>query len=136
MERDSGGAPLRILLVEDDRSVLRMLRFSLHTAGFEIIEAHTGEEALGLLAERQPEAVILDLGLPDGRSGAVLEQLGQLERSLDRPPVWVATSAQDRDVVTQRYGPLRQRFIPKPFDPWELISYLESQLASRHQSPG
>jgi two-component system KDP operon response regulator KdpE len=134
-ERDSSGALLRVLVVEADRSVLRMLRFSLQVAGFEITEARTGAEALTLLSQRLQEAVILDLGLPDGRSGAALTQLRQLDRSSDHPPAWVVTSALDQEEATRQFGPLYRRFIPKPYDPWALISSLESQLAHRHKLP-
>ena len=131
MERDSPHALLRVLVVEDDRSVLRMLRLSLRVAGFEITEARTGGEALSVLSGTPPEAVILDLGLPDGRSGDALAHLRRLEQSPEHGPAWVATSALDREDATRLFGPLQHHFIAKPFDPWALISTLESQLAQR-----
>jgi CheY-like chemotaxis protein len=62
----------RVLLVEDDQSIRRLLRFSLWEAGFDIIEVVTGAEALETLENDVPEVVVLDLGLPDGLGGTVL----------------------------------------------------------------
>ena len=79
----------RVLVVEDNQSVKRMLRFSLRDAGFDIAEVSTGAEALQTLENDVPEAIVLDLGLPDGLGGAVLEWLRQPEHRADGAPVWV-----------------------------------------------
>jgi two-component system KDP operon response regulator KdpE len=129
MNQQSQQDDLRVLVVEDDRSVRRMLRFSLREGGFEITEAATGGEALLSLQAQMPKAVILDLGLPDGLGGVVLDWLRQ---SKDRPtgcPVWVAISAQDQNDVARQYGPLGRHFLPKPFNPWELVTRLQQLLA-------
>jgi len=78
--------------------------------------------------EAQPDAVLLDLGLPDGLGGAVLRRLHQ---SQDGYPAWLIVSALDEDEAKRRYGPLKGTFIPKPFDPWELVKKLEDLLSRR-----
>lgn len=105
-----------------------MLRFSLRDAGFEITEAATGGEALTILQELAPEAVILDLDLPDGLGGAVLEWLHRSNGATAGGPAWVVVSAQDQSDVVRRYGPLGKRFLAKPFDPWELVTRLQDLL--------
>jgi CheY-like chemotaxis protein len=78
----------RVLLVEDDQSIRRVLRFSLWEAGFDIIEVVTGAEALQTLENDVPEVVVLDLGLPDGLGGTVLKWLRQAEHNTEGGPVW------------------------------------------------
>ncbi|HZA21099.1 MAG TPA: response regulator, partial [Dehalococcoidia bacterium] len=82
----------RVLVVEDNQSVKRMLRFSLQDAGFDITEVSTGMEALQTLEKDVPAAVVLDLGLPDGLGDAVLEWLRQPEPRAEDSPVWMVIS--------------------------------------------
>ena len=78
--------------------------------------------------EGQPDAVLLDLGLPDGLGGAVLHRLHE---SRDGYPTWLIVSALDEDEANRRYGPLKGVFVPKPFDPWDLVKKLEDLLRRR-----
>ncbi len=83
-----------VLIVEDDPAVARILRVCLRRAGFDTSEAETGRQALKVLEERRPDAVLLDLGLPDGLGGAVLKRLHE---SPDGYPTWLIVSALDKD---------------------------------------
>jgi two-component system KDP operon response regulator KdpE len=121
----------RVLVVEDDQSVRRMLRFSLKSAGFEILEVSTGGDALQTLNQDAPEAIILDLGLPDGLGGSVLEWLRRSEAGGDDNLVWVVISAQDQADLVSQYGPLGRHFLAKPFNPWELVSRIQELMASQ-----
>ena len=116
----------RVLLIEDDRAVTRVLRLSLKRGGFDTAEAESGREALKIMDDDSFDAVILDLCLPDGRGGDVLHRL----QMADRHPVWVAMSALDEDEVTKRFGPIQGPFLAKPFDPWDLISLLDNLLGA------
>jgi DNA-binding response OmpR family regulator len=124
----------RVLVVEDNPSIRRMLRFSLRDAGFDITEVSTGAEALKTLENHIPEAIVLDLGLPDGLGGSVLEWLRQPERSTDGSPVWVVISALDQSDVVKQYGPLGRHFLRKPFNPWELVMRVQELLAKEEKS--
>lgn len=120
--------PPKVLLLEDDPAVARMLRFSLRAAGFDVTTVTAGAEALDILNEQgATDAVILDLGLPDGLGKAVLDRLRQANE-LGRP-VWVVISALDREEAAGRYGPLGSHFLAKPFNPWDLIRMLEALLS-------
>jgi two-component system, OmpR family, KDP operon response regulator KdpE len=121
----------RVLVIEDDLSVRRMLRFSLREAGFEITEASNGAEALRSLQAQVPEAVILDLGLPDGLGGAVLEWLHRSPGAATGSPAWVVVSALDQHDVARQYGPLGRRFLAKPFNPWDLLTRIQELMDVR-----
>ena len=85
----------RVLVVEDDDAVGKVLRLSLRRGGFDTAEAESGGEALRIMERSTFEAVVLDLCLPDGLGGAVLQQLQDVPPG--GHPVWVAMSALDED---------------------------------------
>lgn len=124
------GAPPRVLVVEDDQSVRRMLRFSLRTTGYSVTEVTTGMEAIRVLEQQPTDAVVLDLSLPDGLGGEVLWRLHQLAEQPRGLPVWVVISALDRNEAAARFGPLGSYFMAKPFDPWDLVRTLEVLLGA------
>jgi DNA-binding response OmpR family regulator len=118
-------------LVEADESLTRMLRVSLAASGLDVTQATCGDEALRALERGATDAVILDLGLPDGLAGAVLHRLRQMGR--EGAPIWVVISALDYQETTRRYGPVGDHFLAMPFDPWELIRMLEKLLEARRE---
>lgn len=124
-------SPVLVLVVEDDRAVTRMLRLALRAGGFSVLEVRTGVEATEALERQSIDAVILDLGLPNGRSDAVLYWLRNRGRSVTNAPAWVVTSALDLSDVVKRYGRVDEHFVAKPFNPWELVQALNRQLAAR-----
>ena len=121
----------RILVIEDDESVMRMLRVSFRSVGFDTTEVTTGAEALRILKQQPPDAAVLDLQLPDGQGGAVLDRLRQLNERTRSSPVWIVISALDREEATRRYGSLGSRFLAKPFDPWDLVAMLKNLLSAK-----
>lgn len=123
-----GAATPKVLVVEDDRGVTRMLGFALREAGFQVSLAGSGGAALSALEAGPVDAVVLDLGLPDGQGSDVLHWLRQRRGSDGGGPVWVVMSALDRREAARRYGPVDGHFLAKPFDPWELARILNELL--------
>jgi DNA-binding response OmpR family regulator len=132
MTRRAGGGPPRVLVIEDDDSVARVLRLCLSAVGFDVAAVRTGEEALRVAEVEPIDAVVLDLGLPDSLGGAVLAWLRRLGRS--GGPPWVIISALDREEAARRYGPLGT-FLAKPFDPWDLVRKLDELLGRKASNP-
>jgi DNA-binding response OmpR family regulator len=125
MRRKAGSVSPRVLVVEDDAGIARVLGMCLGDEGFEVCQASAGGEALDILETEPPDAVVLDLGLPDSLGGAVLDRL---RRARGRPaPAWVVISALSREEATQQYGPLGS-FLAKPFDPGVLVDKLDELL--------
>jgi DNA-binding response OmpR family regulator len=120
-----------VLVIEDDDAIARILRLSLGINGFETAEVETGRAALEALDRGSFDAVLLDLCLPDGRAGDVLRRL----QVAGRDPVWVVMSALDEDEATRRYGRLQGPFLPKPFDPFDLVRLLNQLLAEGAGAP-
>ncbi len=69
----------QVLVVEEDKSVTTMLRFALHMAGLDVVEAPTAAEALRALEDSPADALIVDLSRGDGPDAAVLDQLRHLD---------------------------------------------------------
>ena len=69
-----------VLVVDDDRSVRRLVVETLADSGFDLVEAANGEDALAVIAERKPEAIVLDLIMPGLDGFGVLEHLQGMSR--------------------------------------------------------
>jgi DNA-binding response OmpR family regulator len=121
-------APPLVLLVDDEPVVLRMLEVNLRIAGFEVRTAGSGHDAILAAGARPPDAVVLDLGLPDQNGWDVLERLRGIE-GLSGVPVLVL-SGLDRDAVGERgYAAPVYAFLTKPIEPADLVDTLRRALA-------
>jgi two-component system response regulator MprA len=116
---------VRILVVDDDRAVREALRRALTLAGYEVQAAEEGEQALELIVESMPEAVVLDVGLP-GIDG--LEVCRRIRRLGNRVPILMLTA---RDAVDDRIAGLdvgADDYMIKPFDVGELKARVRALL--------
>jgi two-component system, OmpR family, KDP operon response regulator KdpE len=119
--------PAKILVVDDEPAIRRLLRNTLTRAGYAVVEAEDARGALRQTAAEQPSAVLLDLGLPD-RDGLGLIPL--LRANGDAVVVVVsARDAVDEKVTALDLG--ADDFVSKPFDTDELLARL--RVALRHQ---
>jgi two-component system response regulator MprA len=116
---------VRILVVDDDRAVREALRRALTLGGYEVQAAEHGEQALELVAQAVPDAVVLDLGLP-GLDG--LEVCQRIRRLGNRVPILILTA---RDAVAERIDGLdvgADDYMIKPFDVGELKARVRALL--------
>jgi two-component system, OmpR family, response regulator MprA len=116
---------MRLLVVDDDRALRDVLRRAMSLAGYEVGVADTGASALAEIAASVPDAVILDVGLPD-LSG--LEVCRLLRREGNRVPVLMLTA---RDAIADRIDGLdagADDYLVKPFDIDELKARLRALL--------
>jgi two-component system, OmpR family, response regulator MprA len=116
---------MRLLVVDDDRALRDVLRRALTLAGYEVRQAETGAEALAEVAGGVPDAVVLDVGLPDIDG---LEVCRLLRREGNRVPVLMLTA---RDAVSDRIDGLdagADDYLVKPFDIDELKARLRALL--------
>jgi two-component system KDP operon response regulator KdpE len=114
----------RVLVVDDEPQIQRFLKPSLTAAGYEVIAAADGAEALKLAATRAPDIVLLDLGLPDMDGKAVIQEL----RTWSKVPI-VVLSARDREaekIAALDLG--ADDYVNKPFGIGELMARLRTAL--------
>jgi two-component system KDP operon response regulator KdpE len=121
----------RILVVDDEPQILRALQTSLKGAGYEVDVASTAKEALTAAAVRRPDAVILDLVLPDGRGTEVTREL----RTWTSVPVIVLSVVDDEEDKVAALDAGADDYVTKPFGLDELLARLRAALR-RSESPG
>ena len=117
-------ATARVLIVEDEPALLRALRINLRARRYDVATASTGREALAEAKRRPPDAVLLDLGLPDTDGGEVIREL----RGWSRVPVIVLSG---RAGSGDKIGALdagADDYVTKPFDMEELLARLRAAL--------
>ncbi len=117
----------RILIVDDEPQIQRFLKPSLTAAGYEVVEAGTGAEALKAVATQAPDLVILDLGLPDMDGKEVIASL----RGWSDIPI-VILSARDRE--SEKIAALdlgADDYVEKPFGIGELTARIRTALRHR-----
>ena len=117
---------IRLLVVDDEPPIRRLLRTSLGAQGYRILEAETGQGALDLLAHEAPEVMLLDLGLP-GISG--LEALRRL-RSWTTTPVVILTAVDGEHDKVAALDLGADDYVTKPFGMAELLARI--RVALRH----
>ena len=120
-------APLKVLVIDDEPPIRKLLRMGLSTQGYAVLEASNGKTALDLLAEA-PELVILDLGLPDM---AGLELLRTIRARNDSVPIIVLSSRGDEAGKVQALDLGADDYVTKPFGMEELLARMRTAL--RHQ---
>ena len=114
----------RVLVVDDEPQILRALSTNLRGAGYEVDTAETAGEALSNAAMRPPEAVILDLVLPDGRGTDVCRDL---RRWLTAPILVLSAVGEEREKV-EALDAGADDYVTKPFGMDELLARLRAAL--------
>jgi len=117
----------RVLVVDDEPQILRALQTSLRGAGYEVEVAATGEQALTSAAVNPPDAVILDLVLPDLRGTEVCRKL----RTWTAVPVIVLSAVGDEREKVAALDAGADDYVTKPFGVRELVARIRALLRRR-----
>ena len=125
-------APLKVLVVDDEPPIRKLLRMGLSTQGYEILEASNGKMSLELL-EQKPDLVILDLGLPDMQG---LELLRMMRARNEAVPIVVLSSRGDEVGKVQALDLGADDYITKPFGMDELLARMRAALRHQLQAQG
>src|SRR5271166_924327 len=126
----------KVLVVDDDPSLLKALRIGLRARGDDVLIAHTGSEAVNQVALRVPDLVILDLGLPDIDGIEVCRRI----REFSLVPIVVLSAYGDERRKVEALDSGADDFVTKPFGMAELEARLRVALrhgdARNHDKPG
>ncbi|WP_407116270.1 response regulator transcription factor [Bradyrhizobium sp. LMG 9283] len=120
-------APIKVLVIDDEPPIRKLLRMGLTTQGYEVLEASNGKTALEKLGER-PALIILDLGLPDIQGHELLRTIRARNESV---PIVVLSSRGDELGKVQALDLGADDYLTKPFGMDELLARLRAAL--RHQ---
>ncbi|MGY3031054.1 two-component system KDP operon response regulator KdpE [Bradyrhizobium sp. USDA 4354] len=120
-------APIKVLVIDDEPPIRKLLRMGLTTQGYEILEASNGKTALEKL-EEEPALIILDLGLPDVQGHELLRTIRTRNEGV---PIVVLSSRGDEAGKVQALDLGADDYLTKPFGMEELLARLRAAL--RHQ---
>ncbi len=122
------GSPIRVLVIDDEPPIRKLLRMGLATQGYIIIEAPNGQTGLNALGLEKPDLVILDLGLPDMKGHELLRIMRERNASI---PIVVLSSRGDEAGKVEAIDLGADDYVTKPFGMNELLARLRAAL--RHQ---
>lgn len=117
-----------VLIVDDDEVIRSLLRLTLPDEGYDLVEAEDGDQALQIIAVRQPSLVLLDWRMP-GTSGEGV--LTALKQTYPEVPVIVLTAEPEAKVRTLAESLGADVFVAKPFSPLQLLGSVERLLPER-----
>lgn len=116
-----------ILIVEDEKDIVKMLDYNLKKEGFKILSVHDGEEALDLAPREYPDLIILDLMLPGMDGLEACKALKKENKTASIPIIMLTAKAQEADkIVGLELG--ADDYVTKPFSPRELIARIKAVL--------
>ena len=125
-------APLKVLIVDDEPPIRKLLRTGLGTQGYQTIDAPNAKAALELLADK-PDLVILDLGLPDMQG---LDLLRQIRARREDLPIVVLSSRGDEVAKVEALDLGADDYVTKPFGMEELLARIRAALRHQLQAQG
>ena len=117
----------RILVVDDDKEIVRILRAYLEKAGYAVLIAYDGETALHIIRSDRPELVVLDLMLPD-RDGWEITRIVRADAVLAATPIVMLTARVESDDKIMGLNLGADDYVPKPFNPHEVVARVRAVL--------
>lgn len=120
----------KILIVDDEPQIRKILSISLTSDKYEVIEAFNGSEGIKLTATRNPELIVLDLGLPDIDGLSVIREV----REFSRAPIIVLSVRSDESDKVRALDLGANDYVTKPFNIRELLARIRSSLRDKVMS--
>ena len=120
----------KILVIDDDRHIRGLLRKTLESAGFEVIEARDGKDGIRLFQSSSPDLVITDILMPEKEGLACIQELRQLDPAVRIIAISGGSRHLPLDVlgIATKFG--ARRVFPKPFDLDKLLAGVREELAA------
>jgi DNA-binding response OmpR family regulator len=123
------GQPL-ILIADDDPDILELVSFRLERAGYEVLQARNGEEAVQVAIVRRPDLAILDVMMPRLDGYEATRRLREHDETR-RMPVILLTARVQEDDIARGFEAGADDYVKKPFSPQELGSRVQAVLGRR-----
>ena len=127
--------PKKILAVDDEKHIVRLVQVNLERAGYEVVTANDGKEALQKVQDENPDLVVLDVMMPYMDGFEVLQNLRRNPSTRDIPVIMLTAKAQDADVFKGWQSGV-DCYLTKPFNPMELLSFVKRIFDSMDGGPG
>lgn len=128
-------AKKRVLVVDDERHIVRLVQVNLERQGYEVLTAYDGVECLEKAKAERPDLIVLDVMMPRMDGFEALQRLKTDPETSHIPVIMLTARAQDRDVLKgYQYG--ADLYLTKPFSPLELISLVKRVFESQEEEGG
>jgi two-component system alkaline phosphatase synthesis response regulator PhoP/two-component system response regulator VicR len=114
----------KILVVDDERHIVRLVEVNLTRAGYDVVTAYDGVEALEQFAKEKPDMLVLDVMMPRMDGFEVLKKLQSDPASKGVPIIMLTAKAQDADIF-RGWSSGVSSYLTKPFNPRELLTFVE-----------
>jgi DNA-binding response OmpR family regulator len=125
---------IKILAVDDEQDILRLIQIKLRKEGFEVVTASDGEEGFAVASSEKPDLVLLDVMMPkvDGYTVAA-----RIKKEIVPPPVVIMLTARGQDSdIAQAFTQGADDYIVKPFSPRELLTRINIALVKAGKASG
>src|SRR5438270_3712183 len=126
--------PKKILAVDDERHIVRLVEVNLARAGYQVVTAFDGREALQKVEAEKPDLVVLDVMMPFMDGFEVLRNLKANPETADIPVIMLTAKAQDADVFRGWQSGV-DCYLTKPFNPMELLTFVKRIFKSLEEDP-
>ena len=116
--------PKKILAVDDEKHIVRLIQVNLERAGYQVVTAFDGVEALKKVQEENPDLVVLDVMMPQMDGFETLKNLKANPQTRNIPVIMLTAKAQDADVFRGWQSGV-DCYLTKPFNPLELLTFVK-----------
>jgi len=123
-----------ILVVDDERHIVRLVQVNLERAGYEVVIAYDGIEALEAVQAKVPDMIILDVMMPRMDGFETLKKLRADDKSKEIPVIMLTAKAQDADIF-KGWSSGVDSYLTKPFNPRELLAFVDRIFQSLEHPP-
>ncbi len=117
----------RVLVVDDDPTMVRLIKVNLKLNEYEVLEATSGEQALEIISKEPLDLVVLDIMMPGVDGWQVLKHIRSREETKELPVILVTAKTQDSDVI-RGWELGADEYIIKPFNPLLLVEVIKMVL--------
>jgi DNA-binding response OmpR family regulator len=128
------GEKKRILIVDDERDIVKALTIRLQRAGYEVVTAFDGAQGIFMAHKENPDLIILDIRMPAGNGFSVVEKLKESVNTFAIPVIFLTGSPEKNS--EEKAMALGARFyVKKPYDPEELLDAVSRALKKEPDQP-
>lgn len=119
----------KILAVDDEKHIVRLVQINLQKEGYEVATANTGKEALEVVKTFGPDLIVMDVMMPEMDGFEALKKLKENPATSEIPVIMLTAKAQDADVF-RGWQSGADLYLTKPFNPAELLTFVKRLLQS------
>jgi len=125
----------RILAVDDEPNIVRLIQVNLERHGYQVETANNGAQALAKIKANRPDLVVSDVMMPEMDGFELLANIRRDPSLMDLPVIMLTAKAQDKDVFEgYHYG--ADMYLTKPFNPMELVTFVKRIAQGNNDSGG